>query len=131
MRGRAGLLFDLRGALQIQAANAALVIVAGLSSVSWSGIPRGDRTAWSVVDWRPESARESWQAVVGFVPDAELTVLGTGAAFYVGNIPGGDAPPPDYLTASDDELRAGSPLWSSTVDLVAAMFTEQDLAGNG
>ena len=54
---------------------------------------------------------------------AESTLAGAAAQFYVGDRPRGDDPPPDFLRASAAQIPAGLPDWSSTFDVVHAVFS--------
>jgi hypothetical protein len=50
VRGRAGVLFDLRGALQLRMAYTGLLVLGGVEKFSWSSEQRHTaRTAWNVV----------------------------------------------------------------------------------
>jgi hypothetical protein len=121
--GQAWLLFDCRGALQIEMGNTAIVAVHGLRSFTWTAEPRGlNRTQWTVVSWVPNAVGSVWQVTAGMTPSAQLTVSGDAAEFYVGNIPGGDEPPPDFGEASDGEIRSRLVEISSEFSPVHASF---------
>ena len=122
--GQAWLLFDCRGALQIEMGNTAVLVVRGLRSVSWDGEKyRQHRTQRSIVAWSPSSSGDGWQVEAGTEPSGRLVLAGVEAEFFVGDVPGGDDPPPNFIDATDEELRAGLPDWSSDFDPVHASFS--------
>jgi hypothetical protein len=121
LRSCAYLFFDCRGALQIEMGNTAVIAVAGLEQVSWSGLPRGPRTAWSVVGWEPRLG-ERWVLSAAFAPRARLDLTAVTAEFYVGDVPGCDAAPPDYTEADEVTLRAGLAGWHSEFEPIHATF---------
>lgn len=98
---RAWLLFDCRGASQIEMGNTA------------------------VVDWSPVSGPDGWHVEIARVPSSRLSVSGAEAEFFVGDVPGGDEPPPDFLDATDEEIRSGLPGWSSDFEPVHASFSSR------
>jgi hypothetical protein len=112
VRSTIWLLFDCRGAISIELGNTALVAATGVRSVQWEGEHRGPRTAWSVVDWSPSLGSE-WTVSAAFVPDANLRIVASKAEFHVGNVTAHDGPPPDYLSADEDEMRAGNAGWAT------------------
>lgn len=121
---RAWLLLGCRGALHIEMANTAVVAVAGLQALSWAAEPRATaRTHWTVVDWSPSSSVDRWQVQVATEPVGRLVFAGAEAEFFVGDVAGGDAAAPDFVRATDEEIRAGVPGWSSEVDVLHAVFT--------
>lgn len=125
LRSQAWLLFDCRGALQIEGGNTAVVAVSGLRTISWEGEPRGPRTAWSVVGWEPDLDSGRWSVAVAFAPRARLSLEAAFAAVYVGDVPGCDAAPPDYTEADERTLQAGIAHWSSEFHLVYATFSDR------
>jgi hypothetical protein len=50
--------------------------------------------------------------------------MGSGAEFYVGDVPGGDEAPPDFTSATDDEIRVGLAQWSSSFAPIRASFLD-------
>jgi hypothetical protein len=111
--GDAWLLFDCRGALQIRNGNVAVVVVRNVSELSWLNAPRGGRTWQTVMSWEPRTHPAGLALSAALIPDAELSIVGSGGEFYVGNIPGGDAPPPNFTSPGDEEIRRGLASWSS------------------
>lgn len=120
--GDAWLLLDCRGAFQIPSGNVAVVVVLDVSELRWTNAPRRGWTWQTVMSWEPRTHPAGLALSVGLVPDAELHVVGSGGEFYVGNIPGGDDPPPDFTSASDEEIRRGLASWSSDIDVVGASY---------
>jgi hypothetical protein len=120
-----GLMFDCRGALQIRQGNVAVVVIRGVSSCEWASVPRDGRSWRAVMAWQPQVSMTSLTVAASVEPAGRLRVVGTAGEFYVGSTPGGDAPPPDYTTASDAEVRAGMPHWCSDVNVLGATFVEQ------
>ena len=119
------LLFDCRGALQIEMGNTAVIAVHGVESIRWAGEARTSaRTQWSVVGWSPAVHAGRWSLAAAMVPSCRLEIVGRGAEFYVGDVPGCDDAPPDFLDATDEELRTGLAGWSSEFDPVHASFLD-------
>jgi hypothetical protein len=116
------LLFDCRGALQLEEGNAAVVVVNGVTAFNWAAERRDGRTWRAVMGWSPSAQAGHLTIVVETEPDGRLEVRGTGGEFFVGNIPGGDDPPPDFTSATDAVIRAGLADWSSEFDLIGASF---------
>ncbi|HEY2668291.1 MAG TPA: hypothetical protein VGK51_15785 [Actinomycetota bacterium] len=124
VRSTAWLLFDCRGALQMQMGNTAVLGAHGVRSFSWRGEPRGAFTAWTVVGSEPVAKDGVWSLSLPFVPRARLDMEAASAEFFVGNVPGGDQAPPDYTEADDATIRAGVPSWISEFEPVHAVFLD-------
>jgi len=120
----AWLLFDCRGALQIEMGNTAVVVVRDVQSVQWSGGSRGPRTWRAVLGWTPRIVDGSLSLTADVSPGGLLEVVGKAGEFYVGDVPGCDDAPPDFVSASDAEVRSGLAQWSSEFELVHASFVE-------
>jgi len=73
--------------------------------------------------WQPTIAAGEFTCTVDLYPESELQVDGASAESYVGNIPGGDDAPPNFVTASDEEVRAKLAKWTSDFEVVHASFT--------
>lgn len=124
LRSTAGLLFDLRGALQLREANTGVLIVRGVGNLTWSSGTRGTgRTAWTVDGSIVTSTDRLFGLELGLwpAPAAELTLAAESAGFFVGEVPGLDRIP-DYV--EDDELTIHTQLasWQSEFELVSAAF---------
>lgn len=117
------LLFDCRGALHLEMGNAALVVVRGVTALQWQADPRPGRLWRAVMGWRPVTGAGMFSVTVDLSPASRLQVNGAGAEFYVGDIPGGDDAPPNFMTANDQEIRAGLASWTSDFEVVHASFT--------
>jgi hypothetical protein len=72
LRSSVWLLFDCRGALQIEMGNTAVIVAHGLRRFSWTGQPRGRLTAWTVVSSEPVARRGMWSFSLAFVPSARM-----------------------------------------------------------
>jgi hypothetical protein len=121
LRSTVWLLFDCRGALQIEMGNTAVIVAHGLRRLSWTAQPRGRLAAWTVVGSEPV-ARGTWSLALAFVPSGRLDLEADSAEFFVGNVPGCDEAPPNYTEADDATIRAGLPSWSSTFEPIHAVF---------
>jgi hypothetical protein len=122
LRSTVWLLFDCRGALQIQMGNTAVIVAYGLHRLSWVGQPRGRLTAWTVVRSTPVARDGVWSLSLGFVPSGGLELEADSSEFFVGNVPGCDEAPPNYTEKDDATIRAGLPGWTSTFEPVHAVF---------
>ena len=104
---RAGLLFDLRGSLQLRTAHTGLLVLGGVEDLSWSSQRRRTtRTAWNVVGSLPVNEDGVINLKLFFFPDAELIVVARSAAFYAGEVPGLPDTPPDFAD-SDEAVAVG------------------------
>lgn len=112
--GSAWFLFDCRGALQLESGNTAVLVLRSLRELQWEVRPVGTRTWRAVTRWSVRSpGSHLLEVVAGIEPAATLRAVCAAGEFFVGDVPGCDDPPPDFLTASDDELRAGLQGWTS------------------
>lgn len=116
------LLFDCRGALQLEMGNTAVVVVHGVTDLQWRTESRAQRRWRAVMGWQPAATGEGFSCAADLTSGSRLQVAGSAAEFYVGDIPGGDAPPPDFTSASDAEIRAGLASWTSEFEVVHASF---------
>jgi hypothetical protein len=121
---RMGLLFDLRGALQLRMAYTGLLVLGGVEYFSWSTERRSTgRTAWNVVGSVPTNDEGVVNLRLFFFPDAEMAVVARSAAFYAGDVPGLPDTPPDFA-ASDKEVAAGTASMDSPFIPTQATFIE-------
>lgn len=120
----AWLLFDCRGALQIEMGNTAVVVVRSLQSLRWSGESRGPRTWRAVLGWTPKAAEGRLSLTADVSPGGLLEVVGLAGEFYVGDVPGCDEAPPNFESATDAEVRSGLANWSSEFEPIHASFLE-------
>lgn len=123
VRGLARLLFDCRGALQIRESNTAVVVIRNVTSGSWDITARGPRIWHAVVGWEPVAQKAAFSARVYLAPDGELQIHGQGAELWLGDTSEAEGAPPNYVTATDEEIRHGTPSWTSafTVNGVSAI----------
>lgn len=125
VRGAMWMLFDCRGALQISAGNTAVLVVQAVRSVHWAGCVVEPRVWRAVSGWK---VRRSHSRLLEFEitmePTATLRVAGTSGEFFVGDVPGCDDAPPDFLAASDEEVRAGLQSWASIFNPIHASFSD-------
>lgn len=112
------LLFDCRGAVQIQEGNTAVVVVHDVTGFGWETAAQGRRVWQAVMSWEPVNYSRQLRITMGLEPRGSLEVIGSGGKFYIGNIPGGDAAPPNFTQATDEEVRRGLASWSSEIDIV-------------
>lgn len=109
-----GLLFDLRVALQLREGNVGLVIARGVQHLEWVRHHQRPGRIWHAVTGSvPDNRDGHFGLRLGLVPDAELRVAAQAAEFYVGDVPGLDEAPPDFVQDSDAVIRAGIPSWDS------------------
>lgn len=121
---RAGLLFDLRNALQLRTAFTGLLVLRGVEELSWNNERRDTiRTAWNVDASEPASEGELIHLRLLFFPDATMTVAARSAAFYAGNVPGLSDTPPNF-TDSDQQVSSGMASMDSPFEPTQATFIE-------
>lgn len=121
---RAGLLFDLRGALALRMAYTGLLVLGGVEKLSWDCEPRSTiRTAWNVVGSVPANKEGVVNLRLFFFPDAEMTVAARSAAFFAGDVPGLPEAPPDFA-GGDAEVAAGMASMDSPFEPTQATFIE-------
>ncbi len=121
---RAGLLFDLRVALQLRMAYTGLIVLTGIEAFSWRAERRFTRRgAWNVDASRPDNKDGIVNLRLIFFPSAELTVVARGAAFFAGDVPGLPDAPPDFA-GTDAEVAAGMASMDSPFEPTQATFIE-------
>ncbi len=131
MTASAGLLFDLRNALQLRLGNAALLIARGVDRFEWDVQDARDLpfVAHIVTGSTPAIAGCRFELTLGFVPDAGLSLRARGAEFFVGAVPDLGEAPPDFLEGSADLIRAEMPGWASVFVPGYATFLDPISAG--
>jgi hypothetical protein len=123
---RVGLLIDLRGALQLRMARTGLLVLTGVEDFSWnSERRRTTRTAWNIVSSVPVNEDGTINLSLFFFPDAELTVVARGAAFYAGDVPGMPDAPPDF-SSRDEVVAAGMASMDSPFELTQMTLIEPE-----
>lgn len=126
LRSTAGLLFELRTALQLREANTGVLIARGVRTLAWSsGRRETERTAWSVGGSVVTSTDRLFGLELGLwpAPGAKLTLTAESAAFLVGDVPGLDRIP-DYLDDDELTIRAQLASWQSEFEPVSAVFLD-------
>ena len=122
--GRAALLLDLRGSLQLRMAYTGLLVLGGVEGFSWASERRTTiRTAWNVLSSVPVSEDGVFRLRLWFFPDAELTVVGRSGAFFAGDVPGLPDTPPDF-SGSVEEVAAGMASMDSLFEPTQATFID-------
>ncbi|WP_185993053.1 hypothetical protein [Streptomyces sp. 130] len=125
---RAALLFDMRTASYYPSGNSALLVVRGLRSFHWSGMPQSQKLmAFTAVSSRPhEIANEGFRLELEFFPDGILSVSGERADFYL--LEAHDLPeaPPSYPDLVLDQVRHGLPWWDSACTVLASSSASSD-----
>ena len=121
----AGLLFELRTALQFEYGNAAVLVVHGLQRSNWRATQRGaEKTAWSVVGSEMSTGSGLLNLNVTLSPSSSIEILGTSAEFYVLDVPEIGEVPPDYCSDGEVRIRSGLPGWGSSFSLLQASYLE-------
>lgn len=120
----AWLLFDCRGALQVRAGNTAIVVLKSIRTLEWKCSQPKPRAWRYVLGW--ESASHGSVLQVKFFADdtGEFRATCLAGEFHVGDIPGGDEAPPDFVSATDEEVREGLAQWSSPFTPIRASFLD-------
>lgn len=128
LRSTAGLLFELRTALQLREANTGVLILRGVQTLAWKASPREtERTAWTVGGSVVTTADRLFGLELGLwpAPGAQMTLSAQGAAFLAGDVPGLDRIP-DYLDDDEVTIRARLASWQSEFDPVSAVFLDPE-----
>ncbi|MFN6118743.1 MAG: hypothetical protein ACK5CE_03755 [Actinomycetes bacterium] len=123
----AGLLLELRMALQLREANTGVLWVRGVRQLSWSGPSRAtEMTAWSVGSSVPRAEDGVFSLTLSMwpAPGAQLTLVGESAAFFAGDVPGLNEAPPDYGALDVESVREGLASWDSEFVPVHAVFLD-------
>ncbi|MEU3954449.1 hypothetical protein AB0F45_19360 [Streptomyces achromogenes] len=127
LTGRAGLLLDMRTALQYRTANAALLVVRGLRSFRWSeeALER-DLLNFAVMSSAPTGVKRMWRIDLGLFPDGELSIEGMAADFFLLDAQGVPEAPPSYPGHRLDQVRHGLPWWESVCTVLESSNTSSD-----
>ena len=129
LHSSAGLLFELRTAIQLQAANTGVLVANKLSEITWSAEERStERTAWNVIGSAPSCVDGRFTLNLLMYPSARLRLIAKSAAFSVVDVLGlGDAPP-DY-SGDDERIRNGLATWNSYFEPVQMVFCDPEHPG--
>lgn len=128
----AGILFELRQALQLREANTGVLIAHGVHEIAWSGPNRDTAlTAWSVGSSFPQAKGVLFglNLVMWPHPGAQLSLTAERAAFFVGNVPGLTDAPPDYTNADRVTLGRKVAGWDSSFEPAAVVFLDRTVGG--
>ncbi|MFJ7159813.1 hypothetical protein ACIQUQ_33355 [Streptomyces sp. NPDC101118] len=122
---RAALLFDMRTASFYPLGNAAVIIVRGLRSLSWNGLPQGrSLMAFSVISSQPSLiADRGWLLNLRFFPDGDCSVGGESAEFHLLEAHGIPEAPPSYPGRHLDEVHHELPSWTSPCTVLQSATT--------
>ncbi|MFE5513014.1 hypothetical protein ACFQ9J_20970 [Streptomyces sp. NPDC056529] len=114
LTGRAGLLLDMRTALQYRTGNAAVLVVSGLSSFQYSeeSLER-DLLPFAIMSSTPLPTRRQWQMRLSLFPDGELSMTGARADFHLLEAEGLPPAPPDYTGRHLNDVKPELPWWNS------------------
>ncbi len=132
LTGVAGLLFELRTALQLREANTGVLVVHGVRELAWFGPGRDTfLTAWSVGSSIPraQDGLFALSLVMWPHPGARLSLTGESGAFFVGDVPKLAEAPADYTDRSRGALSGQVADWDSTFDPVSAVFLDRAPSG--
>ncbi|MFI7336873.1 hypothetical protein ACIBUY_02900 [Streptomyces sp. NPDC050085] len=114
LTGRAGLLLDMRTALQYRTGNAALLVVRGLRSFSWRETPpEVELFNFPVGSSSPSMTKGAWRIDLGLFLDGELSVEGRAADFRLLEVRGVPEMLPDYSGRRLDQVRHALPWWDA------------------
>ncbi len=119
------LLFDLRGALQLREGSVAVLIARGVERFEWRPCPGERGRVWHAVTASiPDNSAGRFRLRLGFVSSKELVVEAAAGEFYVGDMPGMDGAPPDFVDDDIATIRAGMPSWSAPFEPGWATFLD-------
>lgn len=125
LRSTVGLLLELRAALQLREANTGVLVGYGVREISWSAQSRStSMTAWNIIASVPRCEDRLFKLSLRMLPQAELELSAASAAFYVGDVPGLEGPPPDYVGDNEATIRARLAGWHSAFTPVHAAFLD-------
>lgn len=126
VRSELWLLFDCRGALRVRAGNTAVLVLKAVQRVRWEDKSAIFPHMWRSVDnWvvRPLD-RGSFELNTDFFKKASLHAVFSSGEFFVGDVPGCDEAPPNFLTATDHEIRTELQGWNSTFSPIHGSFLD-------
>ena len=125
LRRTAGLLFELRMALQLRETNTGVLVACGVTEFSWSAdVPAAPLTAWAVGGSIPRNQNRLFDLTLGMWPGATLHLIAESAAFFTGDVPGLAEAPPDYVEDDDETVQAGIANWDSQFVPRRAVFLD-------
>ena len=109
-----GSYLDCKVPLNIRDGNTAVLVVHGLDELTWvsENDPPG-RLNRADESWTPTIKDPGWGLSAMLWRNATLTVAARSGEFYVGDVPGGDDPPPDFAVEDGATVRARLASWAS------------------
>lgn len=128
LAGVAGILFELRQALQLFEASTGVLVASGVRELGWTGPARDTAlTAWSVGSSVPSATDGLFglSLVMWPHPGARLTLRAASAAFFVGDVPGLAEAPPDYTDRDRAVLGRDVAGWDSPFEPSSAVFLDR------
>ncbi|MFE4082263.1 hypothetical protein [Paenarthrobacter sp. YIM B13468] len=134
LSGVAGLLFELRVALQLRETNTGVLIAHGVREMTWSGPSRDTPlTAWTVAGCEPQSIDGLFALQLGIwpAPGAQLSLKAESAAFFTGDVLGLTEAPPNYANHDRETLGSEVADWDSFFEPISAVFFDGASAGRG
>lgn len=122
--GSAGVLFELRQALQLRGANTGVLVARGVSEFCWLAAPHvGEMRAWGVESSTPQGGIEGFRISLSTwsSPGATLTIASTSAEFYLVDIATLESAPPDYSSGDPVALREQVAHWDAEAHVICGM----------
>lgn len=127
LSGVVGIIFELRQALQLQETNTGVLVARNVHELAWSGPERtAALTAWSVGSSVPTAKGRLFglSLVMWLPPGVRLMLTAESAAFFLGDVPGLSAAPPDYTELDRAAVAAELAGWDSQFEPVSAVFLD-------
>lgn len=122
------LLLSFNGVEALSNAAAAATVASNVRELAWAGPERRTSlTAWSVASSVPSTKDGLFgmSLVMWPHPGARLSLIAQSAEFFVGDVPGLSAVPPDYTENDRDAAASELAGWASPFELVSAVFLDQ------
>ncbi|WP_405095492.1 hypothetical protein [Micromonospora sp. NBC_01412] len=113
LRSTAAVLLEQRAAFDYLRGNTGIIVMRGIRSVDWkiAGSP-GALTAWAVVGATVAAGSEGFEVSIGLSPNARLAGTAETIEYYAMDANIGLIIP-DYLEASNSEIRSTVATWES------------------
>lgn len=124
LRSTAGLLFELRTALQLREANTGVLVARGVRELAWSlgGYSPRPRQAWAVLSSVVGTENRLFKTRLSGIYE-QLDLVAESAAFFAGDVPGLERIP-DYVSDDEATVRANLANWRSKFVPVRAVFLD-------
>ena len=124
LRSTAGILFELRTALQLRDSNTGVLVTWGTRELEWSSGDQSPlpRFAWVITASTVERTHRLLKLrLIGPRPQNELRILAESAAFFAGDVQGLGRIP-DYVSADESTLRSSLANWTSSFTPARSAF---------